>query len=89
MDDQRRVAPVPDTTRRPLGQTEAPFRLAQQDQAVIGRDQAAVEGGRYLLAPDGWQMEGKKAIVAIVGYGGRGALVVREVALSLFGKKDA
>ena len=34
-----------------------------------------IEGGGHLLALDGWQMEGKKAIV---GHGGRGAFVVRE-----------
>ena len=75
VDDQCRVAPVADTACQRLGQAEAPFRLAQQDQAAVGGDQATIEGGRHLLASHGWQMEGKKAIV---GHGGRGAFVVRE-----------
>ena len=33
------------------------------------------EGGRHILALHGWQIEGKKAIV---GHGGRGALVAWE-----------
>ena len=75
VDDQCRVAPVADTACQHVGQAEAPFRLAQQDQAAVGGDQATIEGGRHLLALDGWQMEGEKGIV---GHGGRGAFVVRE-----------
>ena len=75
MDDLCLIAPVADTACERLGQAEAPFRLAQQDQAAVGRDQAAIEGGGHLLALHGWQMEGEKAIV---GHGGRGAFVVRE-----------
>ena len=75
VDDQRLLAPIPDTACQRLGQTETVFRLAQQDEAAVGGDQAAIEGGDHLLALDGWQVEGKKAIV---GHGGRGAFVVRE-----------
>ena len=75
VDDLCLVAPVPDTACQRLGEAEAPFRLAQQDQAAVGGDQAAIEGGGHLLALHGWQMEGEKGIV---GHGGRGAFVVRE-----------
>ena len=68
VDDQRRVAPVPDTACQRLGQAETAFRLAQQDEAAVG-------GGDHLLASDGWQVEGEKSIVS---HGGRGAFVVRE-----------
>ena len=75
VDDLRRVAPIPDAACQRLSQAETAFRLAQQDEAAVGRDQAAIEGGTHLLALDGWQMKGEKAIV---GHGGRGAFVVRE-----------
>ena len=69
---QRRVAPVPDATRQRLGQAEPALSLAQQDQAAVGRDQAALEIGRHLLASHGWQIEREKGIF---GHGGRGAFV--------------
>ena len=69
------VAPVPDAACQRLGQAETAFRLAQQDEAAVGGDQAAIEGGAHLLALDGGQMERKKAIV---GHSGRGAFVVWE-----------
>ena len=75
VDDQRLVAPVANTACQRVGQAQTALRLAQQDEAAVGRDQAAIEGGRHLLASDGWQIEGEKAIV---GHGGRGAFVVRE-----------
>ena len=74
VDDQRLIAPVANTACQRLGQAETAFRFAQQHEAAVRRDQAAIEGGAHLLALDGWQMEGKKAIV---GHGGRGIFVVR------------
>ena len=74
MDHLRLIAPVANAACQGLGEAEAAFRLAQQDQAVVRRDQAAVEGGAHLLALDAWQIEGEKAIV---GHGGRGVFVVR------------
>ncbi len=67
MDQLRLIAPVADAACQGLGEAQAAFRLAQQDQA-------AVEGGTHLLALDAWQIEGEKAIV---GHGGRGIFVVR------------
>ena len=75
MDDLCLIAPVADAACQRVGQAQAVLRLAQQDEAAVRRDQAAIEGGAHLLAPDDWQMEGKKAIV---GHGGCGAFVVRE-----------
>ena len=40
--------------------------------AAAGRDQAALEIGRHLLASHGWQIEREKGIF---GHGGRGAFV--------------
>ena len=74
MDHLRLIAPVADAAGQGLGQAEAAFRLTQQDEAAVRRDQAAIEGGAHLLASDAWQIEGEKAIV---GHGGRGVLVVR------------
>ena len=78
VDHLRLIAPVADAAGQGLGETQAALRLAQQDQAAVGRDQAAIEGGAHLLASDAWQIEGEKAIV---GHGGRG--------VSLFGEEDA
>ena len=75
MDDLYLIAPLADAACQRVGRTEAELRLAQQDQAAVRRNQAAIEGGSHLPALDGWQMEGKKAIV---GLDGRGAFVARE-----------
>ena len=74
VDHLRLIAPVPDTACQGLGEPQAAFRLAQQDEAAVRRDQATIEGGTHLLALDAWQIEGEKAIV---GHGGRGVFVVR------------
>ena len=71
----RLIAPVADAAGQGLGETQAAFRLAQQDEAAVRGDQAAVEGGAHPLALDAWQIEGERAIV---GHGGRGVLVARE-----------
>ena len=63
-----------DAAGQGLGQAEAAFRLAQQDEVAVRRDQAAIEGGAHLVALDAWQIEREKAIV---GHGGRGLFVVR------------
>ena len=78
MDHPLRVAPLPDATRQRLGQAEPAFRLAQQNEAAVRRDQPAPEIGGYLLATYGWKIEREQAIF---GHGG--------VALSLPGEKDA
>ena len=75
MDHLRLIAPVPDAACQRLGEAEAAFRLVQQHEATVRRDQAAIEGGRHFLALDGWKIEGKKAIVS---HGGRGAFVAWE-----------
>ena len=74
MDHLRLTAPVADAACQGLCEAKAALRLAQQDEAAVGRDQAAVEGGAHLLASDAWQIEGEKAIV---GHGGRGVFVAR------------
>ena len=74
MDHLRLIAPIPDAAGQGLAETQAAFRLAQQDEAAVRRDQAAIEGGAHLLALDAWQIEGEKAIV---GHGGRGIFVAR------------
>ena len=73
MGNQSRIAPVPQATGHKLGQAEAAFRLAQQHQAAVRGDQAAVERRRHFLATNGWKIEGKKGIV---GHGGCGQFVV-------------
>ena len=40
----RLIAPIPDTACQGLGEVQAAFRLAQQDEAAVGRDQTAIEG---------------------------------------------
>ena len=42
VDHRRRHAPLPNAARQRLGQTEPAFRLAQQDQAAVRRDQPAI-----------------------------------------------
>ena len=74
VDHLRLIAPVPDAACQGLGEVQAAFRLAQQDEAAVRRDQATIEGGAHLLALDAWQIEGEEAIV---DHGGRGAFVVR------------
>ena len=74
MDHLRLIAPVADAACQRLGEAGAPFRLAQQDEAAVGRDQVAIEGGAHLLAFDVWQIERERAIV---GHGGRGISVAR------------
>ena len=74
VDHLRPIAPIADAACQGLGEGQAAVRLAQQDEAAVGRDQTAIEGGAHLLALDAWQIEGERAIV---GHGGRGAFVVR------------
>ena len=69
------IAPIADTARQDLGETQAALRLAQQNQAAIGGDQAAIEGGAHLLAAHGWQIEGERGIV---GHGGCSPFVAWE-----------
>ncbi|MEX2648258.1 MAG: hypothetical protein WD673_04510, partial [Alphaproteobacteria bacterium] len=49
--------------------------LAQQQHAAVRGQPPAIEGEAQLLAPNGWQFEGQKAIVL---HGGCGAPVIRE-----------
>ena len=49
------IAPVPDGAGNPVRDTKPPFGLAQQEQAAIGGQSAAIESGREFLEPDGWQ----------------------------------
>ena len=73
VDHQRRVPPVPDAARQPLGQPEPAFGPAQQDQPAVRRDRPTREIGGHLLAACGWKIERERSIF---GHGGRGALVV-------------
>ena len=57
------IAPVANAAGQGIGQTQAAFHLAQQNEAAVRRDQAAVEGGTHFLALNAWQIEGEKAIV--------------------------
>ena len=40
----RLIAPIPDAACQGLGEVQTAFRLAQQDEAAVGRDQTAIEG---------------------------------------------
>ncbi|MDE2811504.1 MAG: hypothetical protein OXM01_00640 [Gemmatimonadota bacterium] len=75
MDHLRLIAPIADAACQGLGEAQAALRLAQQDEAAVRRDQAAIEGGTHLLALDAWQIDGEKGIV---GHSGRGAFVAQE-----------
>ena len=67
--DQRRFAPISETTGQKVGQAEVAFLPGQQHQAAVQRDEATVDHHHPLLATDRWKIEGKKVIV---GHGGSG-----------------
>jgi len=73
----RRIALVAQASGQKVGQAEAAFRLAQQHQAAVQRNQATVERRRHFLAANGWKIEGKKAIVCHGGCGNSVARVER------------
>ena len=75
VDDLWLIASVRDAARQRFGAAQSALRLAQQDKPAVRGDLAGVEGGAHLLARDGWQINGKKAIV---GHGGRGLFVARK-----------
>jgi hypothetical protein len=52
--DARGIAPVDKATRQPLGETEASFHIAQQQNAPVRRQRAAVQRHVHLLAANGW-----------------------------------
>ena len=55
--------------------TAAPHRLPEQQQAGVARLVAAAKIDCAFLAPDSWQLEGKRRIV---GHGGCGARLIRD-----------
>jgi hypothetical protein len=69
------IAVVGHGVGEPPDDAELSLRLAEQEQAGVGRLVAAGEIDCELLAADGWQVEGKQRIV---GHGGCGARLVRE-----------
>ena len=66
------IAAVTNGAGKPTGDAEPPFGLAQQQQAAIGRQVAAIETSCELLAADGWKVERGEYII---GHGGCGARV--------------
>jgi hypothetical protein len=72
--DARRIARIPETARQSVGDAEPALDRAQQENPRIRREPTAVEGGAHSLAGNGWQIEGKKAILA---HGGCGAPLAR------------
>jgi hypothetical protein len=49
-------------------------KASAHPRPAVRGDQATVERHRYLLATDGWKIEGKKGIF---GHGGRGKSIAR------------
>ncbi len=70
--DARGIARIREAAREPLGDPEPALDFAQKENAGVRGEAPAVEGGADFLAADGWQIEGKKAIVS---HGGCGAPV--------------
>ena len=62
--DPAGIAPVLHAGRQPARQPQTPVRLAQEQQAAIGRNGTAIETRGDFLAANGWKIEEKKAIVA-------------------------
>jgi hypothetical protein len=73
--DAVRIAAIPHRFRKPSAHPELALRLAQQQQASIGRLVAAIKIDCEFLAPKRWQLEGKRCSV---GHGGCGARLIRE-----------
>ena len=71
MDDAAGITGVGDLGCKLVGQAETPFGKAEQHDAAIRCQTAAVEGGGEFLATDAWQAEGPQSILA---HGGRGGL---------------
>ena len=78
VDDLCRVASIADAACQRVGEAEAALRLAQQDEAAVRGDQAAIEGGAHLLAAPAGRSKGSRVSSVMAG-----------VALSLPGKNDA
>ena len=75
MGDPGRIAAVADALRQQSRQSEAAFSFAQKHQAAIRRNRPAIESRRHFLAANGWNIEGKKAIVMHGGCGSFDAAV--------------
>jgi len=69
MGDPGRITSIPHALRQQSRQSEAAFGLAQKHQAAIRRNRPAIESRRHFLAANGWNIEGKKAIVMHGGCG--------------------
>ena len=53
--DEVRIAFVPQTRRKALGEPELLLDIAQQQNACVRRKHPAIEGGRDLLAGNRWK----------------------------------
>jgi hypothetical protein len=71
MDDPRRIAPVAHRFRDSLRHPEPPVGLAQEQEPAVRREPAAAKIDCELPAGNGWQIEGKEAIVRHGGCGFR------------------
>lgn len=72
--DARRIAIVSDRVGEMRGHLEMPLGTGEQQDAAVTGQSPTVEGGDDFLARDGWQGEGKKAIVGSGGCGCHGCL---------------
>ena len=69
--DTSLIATIGHRLRKPPAHTERALRLAQQQQAAIGRLIAALKINCEFLAADGWKAKGKQHIVIHGGCGAR------------------
>src|SRR4051794_21543396 len=65
------VARVRDQSRQLRRDPQLPFYRAEQQDAAIGGDTSAIEGGGQFLAADGWKIKRRDRIV---GHGGCGSM---------------
>ena len=67
MVDPRRIARIREAGGQPLSDPEIALDLAQNENPCIRGQPAAIEGGGDFFAGDGWQTEGKTAILLAAG----------------------
>jgi len=66
---EQRVARVGDQPGKAVSHANTPFGSAQQHDAAIGGDPAAIKGGGDFLAADDWKQERRDRIVRHGGCG--------------------
>jgi hypothetical protein len=69
--DEGRVARVRDQPRQRRRDPQLPLHQTEQQDAAIGSDAPAVEGGGQLLVANGWKFKRQDRIV---GHGGCGSM---------------